>query len=121
MKHFKLEEFDCPCCSTNYMDHTFLQMLDIAREISGVSFIVNSGYRCEKHNADPKVGGSPTSSHLLGLAADIKCTTDAKRGRILHALYKAGFTRTGVYPTFIHVDNDLAKPQFRVWLKKEAK
>lgn len=33
-----------------------------------VAVHVNSGYRCKKHNKDE--GGSPTSTHTLGLAAD---------------------------------------------------
>ena len=33
---------------------------------------INSGYRCAAHNASPKVGGSPSSHHVKGMAADIR-------------------------------------------------
>ena len=36
-----------------------IDKLDKARGISGVAYKINSGYRCESHNA--KVGGSPKS------------------------------------------------------------
>lgn len=45
------------------------ELLDPAREILGVPVLVNSGIRCPALNA--AVGGSATSSHLDGLAADI--------------------------------------------------
>lgn len=45
-------------------------VLDPLREDWGSAVIVNSGFRCEKLNK--LVGGSPTSAHKLGYAADIK-------------------------------------------------
>ena len=68
MKHFELSEFDCPCgkCTAS-MDGEFLDALDEARELAGVPFSINSGYRCIEHNKS--VGGSKTSSHMLGVAA----------------------------------------------------
>lgn len=114
MEHFGLWEFDCPCCGTNYMDHDFLGKLDNAREIAGVVFNVNSGYRCLKHNQ--KVGGSRTSSHPLGLAADIECLTDAMRSRMIQAFHKVKLTRIGVRTDFLHVDYDLMKNQNRIWV-----
>ncbi|WP_131752661.1 D-Ala-D-Ala carboxypeptidase family metallohydrolase [Prevotella heparinolytica] len=46
-------------------------VLDPAREFIGVPILVNSGYRCHLLNA--MVGGSATSQHLYGYAADITC------------------------------------------------
>lgn len=51
-------------------------ILDPLREKYGSPIKVNSGYRCEKLNK--AVGGSNTSQHLYGLAADI--TTGSKLG-----------------------------------------
>ena len=51
-------------------------VLDPLREKYGSPIKVNSGYRCEKLNK--AVGGSPTSQHRYGLAADI--TTGSKLG-----------------------------------------
>ena len=90
------------------MAHDFLQKHSV--------IIINSGFRCEKHNKDPKVGGSDTSSHLIGLAADIKCEYSTYRFHLLNALLKAGFKRIGIGKTFIHVDLDEAKPQSVIWL-----
>ena len=44
-------------------------ILDPLRESYGKAIIVNSGYRCDKLNK--AVGGSKTSQHCFGLAADI--------------------------------------------------
>jgi uncharacterized protein YcbK (DUF882 family) len=88
-------------------------MLDSAREIYGKPMVINSGFRTEEHNA--KVGGTANSSHLKGLAADIKCTTSADRYDLLDSLMKAGFNRIGVGKTFIHVDIDENKTPFLIW------
>ena len=116
MRHFDISEFDCPCCGQNAMEQAFLNMLDNARHIAMVPFVINSGYRCPGHNKDPRVGGSATSSHLLGLAADIKCTNSRDRFKIIRAFYKVGFKRFTPKPTFIHVDLDLLKDQEVMWL-----
>ncbi len=73
--------------------------------------IVNSGYRCPDHNR--AVGGSPTSSHLDGLAADISTPDHQTRYRIARALLLAGFRRVIIYRDkgFVHVDVDPDKPQ----------
>ena len=44
-------------------------ILDPLREVYGKPIIVNSGYRCQALNK--AIGGSKTSHHLTGLAADI--------------------------------------------------
>ena len=75
LRHFTFEEFDSPDSpgsGEKYMDREFLDCLDEARDIAGVQFKINSGYRTPAHNR--KVGGVSTSSHLIGRAADIHCT-----------------------------------------------
>jgi len=47
-------------------------VLDPLREAYGKPIHVTSGYRCQKLNA--LVGGSPTSDHMTGCAADIQGT-----------------------------------------------
>lgn len=121
LKYFELSEFDSPDQENSgvNMDHTFLRMLDKAREIAGISFKINSGYRSETHNL--KVGGVPRSetnrgsSHLYGFAADISCTNSNHREIIVRSLIQAGFTRLGVAKSFIHVDNDPNKVD-ALWL-----
>lgn len=36
---------------------------------------ISSGYRCPQLNSHYKIGGSPTSGHLKGEAADVWCAT----------------------------------------------
>jgi zinc D-Ala-D-Ala carboxypeptidase len=112
-KYFRKEEFACPCCGENKIKDEFVEKLDKAREIAGIPFIINSGYRCPKHNKE--IGGSPTSSHLKGLAADIKTTNSRERFKILDSLLKVGFKRVGIGEYFIHVDLDTEKVQEVAW------
>ena len=109
LKHFKLSEFDSPDLlgSGKNMNSDFIKRLDEAREIAGVPFNINSGFRTAAHNA--KVKGKSNSSHLRGYAADIATKTPSMKFKVLDSLLKVGFDRIGVYPTFIHVDCD---PQF---------
>ena len=74
LTYFKLEEFECSCCGEMGMDMGFLHKLDLARGLAKTPFIINSGYRCKKHNKN--VGGKETSSHLKGKAVDIKVKSD---------------------------------------------
>lgn len=114
MKHFSIDEFRCSCCDKEEMRESTLTMLDKAREIAGVPFVITSGYRCEEHNRN--VGGSPTSSHLYGWAVDIQAQGDRNRFAILQGLVKAGFTRIGIAKNFIHADNDPQKSSGVSWL-----
>jgi uncharacterized protein YcbK (DUF882 family) len=75
---------------------------------------IHSGCRCGSHNLS--VGGSPQSSHLSGLAADIGCSNSLSRFNLLHSLITEGFQRIGIGPEFIHVDLDRSKPPFLIWL-----
>lgn len=95
------------------MNQHLTERLDVARSIASVSFILTSTIRCKQHNQD--VGGVDASAHLSGFAADIKATNSHARYRILYGLIKAGFTRIGVYKTFIHVDLDPSKPNEVMW------
>ena len=110
MTYFTIDEFDSPDLpgSGSQMNHTTLSMLDKARDIAGVPFTINSGFRTEQHNK--KVGGSDTSSHLKGYAVDINCDTGPDRLKIVIGLLSAGFRRIGIAKGFIHVDNDPGKP-----------
>ena len=96
------------------MEQSFLNMIDSARGKACTPFVINSGYRCLKHNFD--VGGAGNSSHTLGLAADIKCTESRERSLIISALYDVGFNRMGIAKTYIHVDFDLLKDRNVTWL-----
>lgn len=112
-EHFTPDEFKCPCCGRVHMGEGFMDRLESARRVAGVPFRINSGWRCESHNK--AVGGSATSSHLLGLAADIACADSRTRWQIVTALIGMGFKRIGVADSFIHVDSDPAKAAEVIW------
>lgn len=114
MTHFNITEFECPCCKQRKMNFDFLELLDKARDLAGIPFIVTSGYRCEKHNKE--IHGKKDSAHLRGYAADIFCNDSKHRQIILRALLLAGFRRIGVAKDFIHADSDPNKVPGVVWL-----
>lgn len=53
------------------------KILDPARQALGKPITVNSGYRCAKLNK--VIGGSPTSHHVTGQAADIELGNKSKQ------------------------------------------
>ena len=116
MRYFQLYEFDSPDVkgSCSNMDSTMLSMIDEARAFANIPFIINSGYRTEKNNK--KIGGVINSSHLKGLAVDIKCMNSVNRFIIIDSLKRAGFNRIGISETFIHADIDTDKTQNVIWV-----
>lgn len=113
--YFSISEQVCKCgCGKGKLDSEFLERLNLARQIANIPFIVTSAYRCEKHNKEVK--GSPTSSHLLGLAADIKAEDSITKFLIIKALLDVGFNRLGIGKNFIHVDSDPNKIQNVLWM-----
>ena len=114
--YFVSSEFDSPDLknSGELMNLEFLKMLDSARHLADTPFIINSGYRTAEHNK--KVGGIKSSSHLKGLAVDIKIINSIQRFKILNALLSVGFVRVGIGSNFLHVDFDLTKGQNIIWL-----
>lgn len=115
MQYFKLSEFDSPDLpgSGSRMKPEFLTMIDRARDIAGVPFVINSGFRTVAHNTEV---GTVNSSHLTGCAADIAVRNSAQRFRIMAALVAVGFTRIGIGATFLHCDNDTTKTPGVAWL-----
>ena len=116
LKYFNIEEFSCPTLPNS--DSNFLQKLDLAREIAGISFKINSGYRTKEHNNAiyKKLGKEPIkSSHLVGKAADIAYTNSRERWIIITALQDAGFNRLGIAKGFVHVDSDETKSPNVIW------
>lgn len=115
MKWFNYSEFDSPDepGTGNLMDIDFLEMLDEARNVAGIPFIVTSGYRTDEWNKI--VGGKHDSSHLKGCAADISCTTARDRFIIVTSLLEAGFDRIGIGEDFVHCDIDWEKNAALIW------
>lgn len=90
-----------------------LTKLDEARELAGIPFIINSAFRSPEH---PESIKNPTSSHIKGLAVDIKATDSRTRAKILISLISVGFDRIGIAKTFIHCDIEKEKANEVVWL-----
>lgn len=105
MKFFNEREFVCRCCGQfppavrENIVALVNNVLDPAREQFGGPVIVNSGFRCPKHNLE--VGGAVTSQHMKGEAADICC--DYNR-RLAKLIVEAGkYDQLILYPTFVHL------------------
>ena len=94
------------------MDKDFLEKLDRAREFAGFPFFINSAWRSPEH---PESIKNPTSSHIKGLAVDIRARDSRTRYLIIDALMHVGFNRIGIASTFIHVDDDKDKASGVIW------
>ena len=116
-KNFNSDEFDSRDTKGTgmLMDKQFIEQLQKAREIAGIPFVINSGYRTREYNKF--IGGVPNSAHTKGKAADIAIKNDRERYIVLNALILAGFKRIGIYKTFIHCDNDDSLPMRVIWYK----
>mgnify|MGYP002622905691 FL=1 len=121
MKWFKEKEFACRCCgelpplARANVRALVDEVLDPVREKLGKAIVVNSGYRCPRHNA--AVGGVRNSQHLRGEAADIRICgiTDLRNqgimdlrnqgiAELVEAIREHGvFDQLIVYPGFVHV------------------
>lgn len=113
LKHFKKDEFACPCCGKNNMDIELVERLERVRSIITMPMTITSGCRCEKHNHD--VGGKADSAHLYGLAVDFGVPGSTFRFIVLGMCMRL-FKRVGIGNTFIHVDKDDSKPWPVCWV-----
>ncbi len=114
--NFSTSEIRCKCgCGASNINNDLLNKLQMMRMFAGMPITINSAVRCKAHNK--AVGGSETSSHIHGEAADIKVENDAQRGVMIPAAVKAGFTRIGISKKgFIHVDVTKEKNSPRIWI-----
>lgn len=88
MKYFRKEKFLCRCGKCEMPAEVEANIaalvenvLDPAREKFGKPIIVNSGYRCPKHNV--AVGGVANSQHTRGEAADITSADNERLAKII--------------------------------------
>lgn len=87
MKYFSCNEFKCRCCgqlpakAKANVEALVDNVLDPAREEFDGPVVVNSGYRCQKHNLE--VGGVVNSQHMKGEAADVCCEDNEKLAEII--------------------------------------
>jgi hypothetical protein len=84
------------------LSNTLMQMLDDAREIAGIPFIITSGIRTQEENAELDMPNS--KGHLDGFDVDILCLDSIQAFLIVLGAYKAGFKRIGHGTRHIHLD-----------------
>ncbi|MBR1652192.1 MAG: peptidase M15 [Alloprevotella sp.] len=116
MKWFKEKEFVCRCCgelpplARANVRALVANVLDPVREKLGKPIVVNSGYRCRKHNQ--AVGGVPNSQHIAGEAADIApagfksqdSSFKSELEQLQRLIEQSGrYDQLIIYPTFLHV------------------
>ena len=68
--HFSESELACPHCGVNGCRQELVDALEAFRALAGKPVMIDSAYRCPKHNA--QAGGAGKSEHVEGMAADIR-------------------------------------------------
>ena len=112
-KYFTMDEKTGSMGTVADLKPELVDMLDELREKCGFSFIINSGYRSVTHNK--RVGGSPNSAHLRGLAADIRIRSSKERMKFVKEALALGFNRIGIGNGYCHVDIDDSQSQDVMW------
>ena len=108
-KNFKSTEFDCNCignCKNTIIDNKLVSSLQMIRNHFKKPVIINSGYRCAKHNR--AVGGAEFSKHRQGKAADI-AVKGVKPKEVAKYCEAIGIKGIGLYATFVHIDTRSTK------------
>lgn len=117
IRYFKKSEFACKCgkhCDgyPAEIDMTMVKICDTIRERVGKPLRVNSGLRCEAHNA--AVGGAKASQHLYGTACDLGAPSGVKPSELAEIaeelLPNSG--GIGIYSWGIHVDTRPVKSRW---------
>jgi uncharacterized protein YcbK (DUF882 family) len=85
------------------VDEKLKKLLDALRAAVETPLTISSGARCPAHNA--RIGGAKRSAHMIGLAADIVCTSSGFRKDLIHAALELGVPRIewGT-KTWVHID-----------------
>ena len=113
--NFKTGEFHCQgvgCCNETPIDEKLVEYLQKIRDHFGKPVLINSGYRCQKHNAQIPNAGKK-SKHMEGKAADIMIRGVAPK-EIAKYAESIGVLGIGCYDTaadgfFVHIDTRESK------------
>lgn len=118
IEFFTREEFRCQCggkyCNgfPAEPEETMVRSADEIRRRIGKPITVNSGIRCQTHNAN--VGGVSNSQHLYGPAADLGCPSGISAAQMA-ATAEAVIGDTGGIGTYswgIHIDSRAVKSRW---------
>lgn len=104
-EHFSRDEFSCKCgCGFSTVDVKLIEILESVRSQFKKPVKINSGCRCHDHNK--KVGGTPKSKHMEGIAADIvvKGVSPIDVHKFLIDYVGGNYAGIGRYETFVHID-----------------
>jgi len=114
-KNFDREEFVCKCgCGLFNMNPDVIEDLQQFRTMINRPVIITSGSRCPYHNHVE--GGTNSSAHLTGDAADIATANSKERYEVIQYFIEVGYRRIGIGKTFVHVDLNDPNPQDVIWL-----
>ena len=119
---FRVREFACKGSDVVLIDDELVVLLQCIREHFGKPVTITSGYRTASHNT--RVGGSKSSQHLLGRAADIQVqNTDPLAVAAYAESLMPGWGGVGRYPKdaahptrktgWVHVDTRADKARWR--------
>ena len=100
--HFDYKEYSCKCCGETRINMELILALEELRIMVNKPIIINSGYRCPKHNKE--VGGVVNSQHTQGNAVDIRLISGISPYQLGNLAKKCGFTYVKYYANFIHID-----------------
>ena len=118
--HFRVQEFRCKDGSDPvFVDTALVELLEQLRAHFGKAVTITSGYRTPAHNA--AVGGSKSSQHLLGRAADIQVASTSVEDVAAYAeSLMPDWGGVGRYPVkagratgWVHVDTRADKARWR--------
>ena len=107
-RSFKVAEFACRCgrfdCPHHSIEQRLIDSLQALRDLIVVPIYVKSGFRCAWWNK--RVGGVRNSTHVRGIAADIRCgeLTPAELARFAEEVPAFANGGIGVYKSWVHVD-----------------
>ena len=119
-RSFRVREFACRDGSDPlFVDSALVQLLQSIRDHFGAPVVITSGYRTAAHNK--AVGGSKSSQHLLGRAADIQVTDTSVEAVAAYAeSLIPGWGGVGRYPVkagrakgWVHVDTRAEKARWK--------
>ena len=115
--YFSFEEMACRTEAGGWdcgIQNHFMHRLVALREEFGSKMVITSGYRTPEHNA--KIGGSPNSYHMDGIAVDVHAPRGFETHRFVRLALLYGFSGIGLSldgadeDRFIHIDTRPSTP-----------
>ena len=104
-------------CVRDSIKALVLEVLQPLRDAWDKPLHINSGYRCPELNKI--VGGTTTSQHLKGEAADVACDDPLALAQLAYDL-DLPYDQMIVYPTFVHFSHKLNGKQRRMVLYNKS-